>query len=152
MKLCECLLENCIFFELKARDKWSFFKEVAPALAKTLGKPPEEIQGLLEERERLGTTAIGQEIAIPHCRVPGLEHIAIVVAIQRKGIDFEALDKQAVKIIFIILAPDNESQPYLRVLAYMSRLLKNDHFKKKLLACKTPQEVKKILSEVDYEF
>lgn len=152
MKLCDCILEECIFLEVRAQDKWSFFEEIAKPLAKVLKKEPEEIQRALEERERLGTTAIGYEIALPHCRLSGLERIVMAVALKRTGIDFEALDKRLVRIVFVILAPENECQRYLRVLAYMSHLLKNEAFRKRLLACHTTEEIKKILAEVDYEF
>ena len=152
MKICDCLVDECLICGVKAEDKWGFFKEIAKPLSKVLGLPPEEIQRVLEEREKLGTTAIGNEIALPHSRLPGLDHIVIAVALKKEGLNFEALDRRPVKIIFVVLAPENESNLYLKTLAQLARLLKNEDFRLKLLACKNPAEIKKVLSEVDHEF
>ncbi len=152
MKICDCLSDECIICGVKAKDKWSFFKEISAPLAKVLGLPREEIEKVLEERERLGTTAIGHEIALPHSRLPGIDRIVLAVAVNQEGINFEALDRQPVKLVFVVLAPENESQRYLKILAQLARLLKDENFRQKLLSCQSPEEIKKVLSEVDYEF
>ncbi len=152
MKISDCLIERCIICEVKARDKWEFFREISLCLAKHLRISAEEIRKVLEERERLGSTAIGEGIAIPHCRLRDLERITIAVGIKRQGLEFEALDKKPVKLVFVVLAPQNESALYLRTLAQLARLLKREEVRKRLLAAHTVEEFKKALDEVDHEF
>ena len=151
MKLSDLLEEGGIVW-VKAKNKWSFFEEIAKPLSEITNLPAEEISRVLEERERLGTTAIGNEIALPHSRLPQLDRLVLAVGLKKEGLDFEALDGQPVKIIFVILAPENEAHLYLKVLAYLAKILKNEDLRQKLLTCQNPQEVKKVLAEVDHEF
>ncbi|AEH45270.1 putative PTS IIA-like nitrogen-regulatory protein PtsN [Thermodesulfatator indicus DSM 15286] len=152
MKIRDLLLENCFFTDVNVKDKWQFFKEISACIAKEVGLSPEKIEEALVEREKLGTTAVGGGIAIPHSRVEGLEKIVIAAAISRKGLDFEALDKKPVYLIFVVLAPENESSLYLKTLAQLARILKQEQVKKRLLEAKDIQEFKKVLAEIDYEY
>ncbi len=85
----------------------------------------EEVIRAIEEREELGTTAIGGGVAIPHARVEGLERLSMVVAVSPQGVPFDSLDGEPVHVIFMLLAPEDATPSYLRVLANVSRLLKN---------------------------
>ncbi len=152
MKITEFIPQNGIFCEIRARDKWAFFSEVSEALARALNRPAEEIERVLVERERLSTTAIGDEVAIPHSRMSGLEKMVVAVARKKEGLDFEALDKKPVKLIFVVLAPEGEANTYLKTLAYLARILSNEEIKKKLLEAPSEKEILKILDEVEYEY
>ncbi len=152
MKICDYLVEECILCEVKSRNKWDFFGEIASCLAGKVRVSAEKIQKMLEERERLGSTAIGEEIAIPHCRLEDLEKLVITAGIKREGLEFEALDKKPVKLIFVVLAPTNESSLYLKILAHLARILKQEKVRQRLLAARSAQEIKKILEEVDHAF
>ncbi|NPA48742.1 MAG: PTS sugar transporter subunit IIA [Thermodesulfobacteria bacterium] len=152
MRICDYLVERCILCEVKAKNKWEFFEEIAVCLAECLQLSAEKIRKVLEERERLSSTAIGEEIAIPHSRLAGLKQIAIAAGIKRQGLEFEALDKKPVKLIFVVLAPPEESTLYLKTLAQLARLLKRKDIRERLLEARTVEEFKKVLAEVDYEF
>ncbi len=151
MKISEYLVDECVLCEVKAQDKWEFFREVAACLAKVLNSPASEIEKVLEERERLSSTAIGQEIAIPHSRLNGLDKIVIAVGIKREGLEFDALDHKPVKLIFVVLAPEEDQTLYLRTLAQLARILKDQTLRDRLLTAKNVAEFKKILAEVDHE-
>ncbi len=152
MKICDYLIEKCVLCEVKAKNKWEFFEEIAACLAGYLNLSAEEIRKVLEERERLSSTAIGGEIAIPHSRLAGIQDIAIAAGIKREGLDFEALDGKPVKLVFVVLAPQEESSLYLKTLAQLARILRREEIRERLLAARTVGEFKKILDEVDYEF
>ena len=151
MRLSDFLVDECVLWEIKAQDKWEFFDEVARCLGKALKLPPAEIKRVLEERERLSSTAIGEEIAIPHSRLADLERLVIAVGIKKTGLEFEALDKRPVKLVFVVLAPENDQALYLRVLAQLARLLKRQEVRERLLSASSAKELRKILAEVDEE-
>ncbi len=152
MKITEFIPEDGIMFSVRAKDKWAFFKEVAQHLARILNIPPDEIEKVLVEREKLSTTAVGEGIAIPHSRLPGLDQLVVLVARASEGIEFEALDKRPVRLIFVVLAPEEEAQVYLKTLAHVARLLNDPQLKRRLLEARSPEEIREILSEVDYEY
>ncbi len=151
MKISDYVVEECVLCEVKARNKWEFFAEIAACLGKMLELPAEEIKKVLEERERLSSTAIGQEIAIPHSRLAGLEQIVIAAGIKKEGLEFEAMDHKPVKLILVVLAPENEQALYLRTLACLARILKDNEIKRQLMAARNGAEFKKILDGVAYE-
>ncbi|WP_169352762.1 PTS sugar transporter subunit IIA [Thermodesulfatator atlanticus] len=152
MRISDLLIDSCFLRDFNAKDKWEFFEKIANCLGKELNIPPEAIKKALEEREKLGSTAIGGGVAIPHSRVSGLEKIAIALAIKEDGLNFDAPDKLPVKLIFVVLAPENESNLYLKTLAQLARILKQEKIKENLLKAQSPEEVKRILSEVDYGY
>ncbi|OAG27113.1 PTS sugar transporter subunit IIA [Thermodesulfatator autotrophicus] len=152
MKIRDLLLENCFFVDINVKDKWHFFKEIAECIAKEINLPAEKIEKALVERERLGTTAVGGGIAIPHSRLEGLEKIVIAVALSRQGFYFESLDKKPVHLVFVVLAPENESSLYLKTLAQLARILKQEDIKKRLINAQNIQEFKEVLAEVDREY
>ncbi len=152
MKITDFIPEKAIFCEIKAKDKWNFFSEVAKRLATILDQPSEVLEKVLVEREKLSTTAIGNEIAIPHSRVPGLNHIIVAVAKKKEGLDFEALDKRPVKLIFVVLAPEGEANTYLKILAYLAKLLSDKTTRDRLIKASSEKEILKILGEVDYDY
>ncbi len=152
MKISEFLPEEAILLEVRAKDKWSLFQEVAQILARLTGISAEKIIQLLSEREKLSTTAIGDGVAIPHSRVEGLKEIVICVVRAENGIDFDSEDKKPVRLVFVVLAPEGESQLYLQTLAHIAHIVKDPQIKKRLLAASSAKEIKEILEEVDYEY
>ncbi len=152
MKITDFIPAKAVFCEVKANDKWSFFSEVARALSTILDQSPKAVEKALVERERLSTTAIGNEVAIPHSRLAGLDHILVAVARKKAGLDFDALDKRPVKLIFVVLAPESEANIYLKTLAYLARLLSDEDVKNRLIKAASEKEILKILSEVNYDY
>lgn len=92
------------------------------------------VLGKLRDREDQGTTGIGNQIAIPHAQIPGLEHFVIAIATSRKGVEFDAIDHKKVRLFFMILAPVGEASEHLKALAMISRTLSLPGVRPELLA------------------
>jgi len=102
----------------------------------------------LLERERLGTTGIGSGIAIPHGKMEGLKKVLLVVARSTKGVDFESLDHNPVQIIFLLLAPEENLGEHLKILAHISRVLRDQEFRESFLAAKSKEDIYSLLKGV----
>ena len=120
--------------------------EVLTELGEIMSRASENLDGkavtrAFVERERLATTGVGEGIAIPHAKIDGLLENKIVVGISRAGIDFDAIDDKAVRIFFALGAPLNSSGDHLRLLAQISRLLKDPDIRVRMIEAKTPDEL-----------
>lgn len=134
MKLGEYLDKDFIFPSLAPTNKKGVLKElIAPINNKFPALDPEQVLDVLMERESLGTTGIGDGIAIPHGKIEALEDVILCVGRCPEGVDFEALDFKPCNIFFLVLAPEQVSGLHLRILAHISRLLKDDHFRDSFL-------------------
>ena len=153
MKIVEILDEGAIVEEISSRDKKGVLEELVGVLVKE-GRVPdgkEAIQVLLE-REKLGSTGIGEGIAIPHGKLPNLKNVVCAFGRSRTGIDFEAVDNQPVHLFFLLLAPENSAGEHLKALARISRLLKDNHFRQRLLEAKDKKEIYEIIVEEDEKY
>ena len=112
-------------------------------------KNPDDAFNALIEREKLGSTGLGNEIAIPHAKLDEIDDIIILIAISSEGIDFDAVDGKKVKIIFLVLASSNKLNLHLKTLARISRLIKSTDFKNRVL--NESFDVKKILEILNEE-
>ena len=111
-------------------------------------------QNLLEtliKREKLGSTAVGNGIAIPHANCPNIDKPKVFVAILSNSLDFNANDDQPVDIIFLLLAPDNSGSEHLQALALVSRLLRNKELTTKLRGCKKTESAFAVISQSGQE-
>jgi PTS system nitrogen regulatory IIA component len=128
---------------LKARSKQACLSELSNLVARSFtGINAETIRRGLEEREQKGSTAFGDEIAIPHTRIRDIDKFVLSIAVSQKGVDYEALDRKRTKIFFTIIGPGTEQETYLKVLAQVSRVAKNRHARKELLKAPTPLALK----------
>ncbi len=152
MRLLGLLCEKAVLTDFSARDKWAFFQEISRILAEETGLKARRIEEALVEREKLGSTALGQGVALPHARVPLLPRIYVSVARSLKGVAFDSPDGQPVKIIFTVLAPEEESGLYLRCLSHLARMLKEQGFREGLLSARSPQEMLEVIRRFDREF
>jgi len=112
-------------------------------------KDPAHAVEVLLEREKLGSTGIGQNIAVPHAKSEEVKNLALGVGISEKGVDFEALDGDPVNIIFMVIAPIDATGLHLKVLARIARLLKDKVFRNSLRACKTAEKIYETIKEED---
>jgi PTS system nitrogen regulatory IIA component len=152
MKIMEMLKKGFILEELKARNKREALVELASVFAK--GKipfDPEATLHVLLEREQLGSTGIGDGIAIPHGKLAGLEEMIVAFGRSRKGIAFEAMDGKPVHLFFLLMAPENSAGQHLKALAKISRMLKDGAFRKDLLEAKMHDDLVRIIAEKDDE-
>lgn len=134
MKLGDYLEENCVLADLAATNKEQVLKElIAPIQAGNDDLDTDQAVRVLLEREALGTTGIGDGIAIPHGKLESLDKIVVVVGRSAAGVDFEALDFKPCHIFFLVMAPEQVAGLHLRLLAQISRLLKDEHFRQAFL-------------------
>jgi len=137
MRLSEYIEKELVLPDLASTGKTEVLHELTEALA---AHHPGLDAGLalavLLDREGLGTTGIGEGVAIPHGKLASLEHIILCIGRSRKGVDFESLDFKPCSIFFLVLAPEQMTGIHLRILAHISRLLKDDHFRKDFFEAK----------------
>lgn len=132
MELADLIARDAILPAVKAGSKKQVLQETAARARDTYGLDARlVVEGLLA-REKLGSTAMGGGVAIPHARLPGLESIVGLFARLEKPTDFEAADGQGVDLIFVLLAPEESGADHLRALARVSRLLRDADLRKKL--------------------
>ena len=150
MKITEFLVPEAIIPSLRSTDKESAVKEMVETLVKTGSvKNAAHAVEVLLEREKLGSTGIGQNIAVPHAKSEEVKNLALGVSISEKGVDFEALDGDPVNIIFMVIAPIDATGLHLKVLARIARLLKDKVFRNSLRSCKTAEKIYETIKEED---
>lgn len=149
MRLQSYLKKELIITELSARTKAEVLAEIVENIVKVYPNlDKKKIYDLLMERERLGTTGIGEGVAIPHGKMDGLEEVILVVARSKEGVDFEALDHKPVQIIFLLLAPEENLGEHLKILAHISRILQNEDFRVNFLNSPNKEQLFSLLKGV----
>lgn len=146
MKIHEVLHKNAIKIGLEATDKEGALKELVGILAsvRNIGDQKAIVKALID-RENLGSTGIGQGIAIPHGKTDKVSELIAVMGISQKGVNFDALDGEPVYIFFLLVTPKDASGPHLKALAQISRLLRDTYFCELIRRCKTPGEVHELI-------
>jgi len=152
MKILDVLASESILVDLQAQDKTGVIEELARPVAQIAGVDHEELVRVLLDRERLGSTGIGGGIGIPHGKLKDLDALALGFGISRKGLDFESMDGRPTRIFFLLVTPENSTGLHLKLLARISRILKNDPFKERLLEAMDKDEVSRIIAEEDEDF
>lgn len=134
MQLADYLDEELILADLQSRNKRDVLTELLTPLGDKLPHLDlNKAQTILMERENLGSTGIGDGVAIPHGKMDDLEDIVLIVGRSLEGVDFQALDNQLCHIFFLVLAPEHVAGLHLRILAHVSRLLKDSEFRQAFL-------------------
>jgi len=153
MKLSDILDEDSIVPELKATDKKGVLEELTLAIA---GRKPSLDRGslikVLLERERLGSTGIGDGVAIPHGKFPGVTQPMISFGRSRKGLDFDSMDGEPTFLFFLLVAPENSASIHLKALARIAKILKNRAFRKILMEAPGRRELYQTIIQDDDEF
>ncbi len=125
MPLNDLVAPNAVIPALKVNSKKQVIQEIAARAAELTGQSERLIFEILLQREKLGSTGVGNGIAIPHGKLPKLERLFGLFARLDRPIDFEALDGQPVDLIFLLLAPENAGADHLKALARIARLLRD---------------------------
>jgi PTS system nitrogen regulatory IIA component len=153
MKITDILSPDLVVADLKGDTKPEVLNELAKALT---AKFPEvklaDLAAVLAERERLGSTAIGDGIAIPHGKLRGVTKIIGVFGRHVKGVDFDSLDGGPSHLFFVLVAPEDSTSHHLKALARVSRLLKEGAFRSSLLAAKDSAELYSLIKEEDNKY
>ena len=134
MKITDILKKDHIIADLISHDKKSVLDELSSFL-KDKGEisNKENLLVALIEREKLGSTGIGENVAIPHAKISEIDKIITVFARSQNGVEFESLDQKPVNFIYLILAPENSTGQHLKALARISRLFKNPSVRESIL-------------------
>jgi PTS system nitrogen regulatory IIA component len=147
MNISDLLAPDAVIAALKVHSKKQLLQDVSARAAAQTRLPERKIFEILNERERLGSTGVGQGIAIPHGRVPDLNTIVGVFARLESPIDYDAVDKQPVDLVFMLLAPADAGADHLKALARVSRLLRNQQTCEKLRSATKAEALYAILTE-----
>ena len=147
MNISDVLAPDAVIAALRVNGKKQLLQELAARAAQQTGIPERKIFESLTERERLGSTGVGQGIAIPHSRLADVKTIIGVFARLENPIDYDAVDKQPVDLVFMLLAPEGAGADHLKALARVSRLLRNQQACEKLRAATKPEALYAILTE-----
>jgi nitrogen PTS system EIIA component len=152
MEIMTFLNEKAVTCEVKSHSKEDVIKEMVNLLAKSgtiKEKDAAKISQILLEREALGSTGIGQGVAIPHGKSNAVQHLIGAFGVARHGVNFDSLDGEPVHIFFLLLAPEDSAGPHLKALARISRLLKDRHFRESLRNAKDEKHLVKIIRDED---
>jgi PTS system nitrogen regulatory IIA component len=152
MKILDVLDRKAILDDLKAKTKKGILEELVVPVAEIAEVNQEKLVRVLMDREKLGSTGIGGGIGIPHGKLKDLDSLVLGFGLSRQGVDFESIDGQPTHIFFILITPENSTGLHLKLLARISRILKNDPFKERLLNAADGNEIFNIIEEEDEEF
>jgi mannitol/fructose-specific phosphotransferase system IIA component (Ntr-type) len=152
MKLLDFVVREAIIVDLQASGKEAAIREMVGSLQRAgrlADHDMESVIRLILGREELGSTGIGQGVAVPHTRHPTLQGLVGTVALSRRGVEFAALDGEPVDIFFLLVSPHNQPGAHLRALENISRHLKDERFVSFLRQARTREAVIEILEEAD---
>jgi PTS system nitrogen regulatory IIA component len=153
MKITDILDKESVIAELSARDKKSVLEELVSIMVEhgRLRDKEKTVEVLLE-RERLGSTGIGDGIAIPHGKLKEIQSIICSFGRTRAGVDFQSIDEKPTYLFFLLLAPEDSASEHLQALARLSRLLKDDRMRKRLLEADSKEDIYRIITEEDAHY
>jgi PTS system nitrogen regulatory IIA component len=141
MKISDLLSPTDVMIDVRASQKGPLLQELAAKAAASLGLPVDQVASCLLKRENLGSTGIGKGIAIPHARLPDLKRPHGLLAKLKQGIEFDAIDGQAVDVLFVLLLPAGAENDALAALALVARTLRSPEMLAQLRAAKNPVEL-----------
>ena len=147
MRLGDFIAPEAVIPSLKAKSKKQLLQELSSRAARLTGLEERYIFDVLLQRERLGSTGLGQGIAIPHGKFAGLKRIVGIFARLAEPIDFDAVDGEPVDIVFLLLAPEGAGADHLKALARVSRLLRDRGLVDKLRATESADALYALLAE-----
>jgi len=153
MKITDILDESSIIQDLRSTTKKGILEELSSVLVER-GKLPDrdKVVEVLLEREKLGSTGIGDGIAIPHGKMKGIKELVTSFGRSITGVDFESIDNKPTHLFFLLVAPENSAGIHLKALARISRLLKDSSFRNRLMEAKDRQDLFRIIAEEDEKF
>lgn len=152
MKIMDFLSKGAIVVDIKAVKKEDVIKELVDTLinaGEIEKRDRDKLVNALMSREALGSTAIGQGVAIPHAKCDCVKEMVAAFALSKKGINFDSLDGEPAYIFFLLVAPQDSAGPHLKALARISRLLKDKYFRDNLRASVDDKTIIKIISQED---
>lgn len=148
MELASLTRPELIFPQLPSSDRASLLRTLAERIAEHgLVDDADKLFEKLWEREQLGSTGIGSGVAIPHCKMNGLDQVVLAVGLPVKAIDFGAVDGQPVRLFFLVISPSDSPAAHLQCLAAISKWVKAEHHVGEMLDLGDPQAIYQLLRE-----
>lgn len=148
MRVLDFLDKDSIELNLKAKNKKEVIEELVEVLMKKSAIIDKKVAiDSLLEREELGSTGVGQSIAIPHSKTKGVKELIGAFGVSKQGVEFDALDGEPVNIFFLLLAPDGAAGLMLKALARVSNFLKNKYYRKKIIEAASKEDIIQIIEE-----
>jgi PTS system nitrogen regulatory IIA component len=149
----DLLRDDLVIEEIKAADKMGVIHEFS-RLLKSTGKieNEEELVRMLMERESLGSTGIGDGVAIPHAKLHFLSDMIVAFGKSSKGVDFQSLDEKPVYLFFLLITPDDKPGEHLKALARISRILKNPVLRENLKKTSDRNQLQRLIYEEDKKY
>jgi nitrogen PTS system EIIA component len=153
VKITDFVTLDRVIADLRGNEKSEVLKEMAHRLADSeSGLDAAQVLRVLQDREKISTTAIGEGVAIPHGKLPSVERVSGLFARSLQGVDFGSLDGAPTYLFFTLIAPQDAAADHLKALARISRLLKDPDLRHRLLAATTSQELYNIIAIEDQKF
>ena len=152
MKIAEFLREDLILPDLQATDKAGVLRELCAPLARAHGFEAGRLTEVLLEREKLGSTGVGEGVAIPHGKLPGVPNLLAAFGRSKRGIDFAAIDSKPTYLFFVLFAPENSAGIHLKALARISRLFKSPPFRQAISAAQSASQIAELISPEDSKY
>src|SRR5437868_11594521 len=153
MRIAEFLREDLVFPDLAATDKAGVLGELSAGLARGFpGLTAARLTETLQEREKLGSTGIGEGVAIPHGKLPGISGLIAAFARSRRGVDFASIDGKPTYLFFVLFAPENSAGLHLKALARISRLFKQPQFRQSILSADGAGAIFRTISDEDAKY
>jgi PTS system nitrogen regulatory IIA component len=153
MKIMDILVKDAVILDVESADKTAILERLARAVAGAeTGVEADRLLQVLLERESLQSTGIGDGVAIPHGKLPGLQRLLAGFARSRPGVDFESIDGQPTHLFFLLVVPEHSGGMHLKALARISRFFRDAGFRKALMEAESRDDVLRAIEEEDAKF
>lgn len=153
MKITEILVPEAVIVDLKSSAKRDVLAEMVQGLVKAQPSIDENrLLDVLIERESLQSTGIGEGVAIPHGKLPGLDRLMAGFARSAAGVDFDSIDGEPTTLFFLLVVPEHSGGHHLKALARISRFLRDESFRKKLVEASSVEDILRAIGEEDDKF
>ncbi len=153
MKITEILVPEAVIVDLKSTDKRAVLAEMVQGLVRAEPSIDENrLLDVLIERESLQSTGIGEGVAIPHGKLPGLDRLMAGFGRSASGVDFDSIDGEPTTLFFLLVVPEHAGDHHLKALARISRFLRDESFRKKLVEASSVDYILRAIGEEDEKF
>ena len=152
MKLADFIVTDALVPQLSGNDRDAVIREMVDALVSAEAIDAEvrdQIIQYITDREKKGSTGFGKGVAVPHVKHPGIERMVATIGVSPTGVDFNALDKQAVYSVVLLISPEDRPDEHLQAMENIFRNLQKDTFRKFLRQATTREEIRELIEEAD---
>jgi PTS system nitrogen regulatory IIA component len=149
VRIADILRPDCVIAELSGTTVPSLLAELARPVAASTGLDASVLTAALLAREKLGSTGVGEGVAVPHCKVPGLPALTACLGRSRAGVDYRSIDGRPTHLFVALFAPERGGAEHLQALARVSRLLKRPEFRKAVLDAPDAAAMHRLVVEED---